>query len=58
MNNTKHTEILFIDANVADKQTLISGVAKNVKVVELNDKSNVLDQMVAALRVYNPDRNV
>ena len=52
MNNIPFSkkEILFIDANVADKQTLIAGVAPNVKVVELNDKSNVLDQMVAALK--------
>ncbi|MDD2863661.1 MAG: DUF4347 domain-containing protein [Methylococcales bacterium] len=52
MNNTQpaKNEFLFIDANVADKQTLIAGVAPNVKVVELNDKSNVLDQMVAALK--------
>ena len=52
MNTIQPTkkEFLFIDANVADKQTLIAGVAPNVKVVELNDKSNVLDQMVAALK--------
>ena len=52
MNSIPSTtkEFLFIDANVADKQTLIDSVASNVKVVELNDKSNVLDQMVAALK--------
>lgn len=52
MNTVQPTkkEILFIDANVADKQTLIAGVAPNIKVVELNDKSNVLDQMVSALK--------
>ena len=46
----KTTEFLFIDANVADKQTLIANVAKNVKVVELNDKTDAISQMVAALK--------
>jgi len=49
---TKPTEFLFIDANVADKQTLIAGVAANVKVVELNDKTDALTQIAAALKGY------
>ena len=46
----KISEFLFIDANVADKQTLIDGAAKNVKVVELNDKTDALSQIAAALK--------
>ena len=46
----KTTEFLFIDANVADKQTLINSAAKNVKVVELNDKTDAISQMVATLK--------
>ena len=49
---TKPTEFLFIDANVADKQTLIAGVAANVKVVELNDKTDALTQIASALNGY------
>jgi hypothetical protein len=43
-------EFLFIDANVTDKQTLIAGVAANVKIVELNDKTNALNQIASALK--------
>ncbi len=47
---TKPTEFIFIDANVADKQTLISSVASNVKIVELNTKTDALTQIAAALK--------
>jgi hypothetical protein len=49
---TKPTEFLFIDANVADKQTLLAGIAANVNVVELNDKTDALTQIAAALKGY------
>jgi ELWxxDGT repeat protein len=49
---TKPTEFLFIDANVADKQTLLAGIAANVTVVELNDNTDALTQIASALNGY------
>lgn len=53
MNNTAHvTEFLFIDANVADKHTLISNAAANIKVIELEDKTDALTQIAAVLKGF------
>ncbi|MDD2863132.1 MAG: DUF4347 domain-containing protein, partial [Methylococcales bacterium] len=50
MTTQTKLEFLFIDANVADKKTFINSAASNVKIVELNDKSDALTQIAAALQ--------
>ncbi len=49
-NSINTTEFLFIDVNVDDKQTLIDNAAANVKVVELNNQTDVLTQIATALQ--------
>ncbi|MEN9897666.1 MAG: hypothetical protein RLZZ66_1315 [Pseudomonadota bacterium] len=45
-------EILFIDANISNIDTLLAGLSQNIDVVILDDKMNALDQIDAALRGY------
>ncbi|MDD5228753.1 MAG: DUF4347 domain-containing protein [Methylococcales bacterium] len=46
---TQRNEILFIDANVTDAQSLIASISPNVEVILLDDKTNVINQIAAAL---------
>ena len=48
--NQKNLEVLFIDANVADKQTLLNSVDEHIKVIELNNQSDALAQIADALK--------
>jgi Ca2+-binding RTX toxin-like protein len=45
-------EILFIDANVSDAQSLIDGLSSGIEVFLLNDKTNVLNQIAEILDGY------
>ena len=45
-------EILFIDANVPDAQSLIDGLSSDIEVFLLNDKTNVLNQIAEILDGY------
>lgn len=47
---TNNSEFLFIDANIADKQTLIDSAASNIKVVKLDTKTDALSHIVAPLK--------
>jgi fibronectin-binding autotransporter adhesin len=49
MKTQSNREVIFIDANVADKQTLINNAAGNVKVIELNDETDAIEQISVAL---------
>ena len=49
MTTIKRHEILFIDTNVSDAQSLIAGISPDVEVVLLNDKTNVINQIATAL---------
>jgi|GEM_PF-1794664 len=51
MKTQSNREVIFIDANVADKQTLINSVAENVKIIELNSEINAIEQISVALSV-------
>jgi hypothetical protein len=50
--NTTTNEILFIDANVSDAQSLIDGLSSDIEIVLLDDKTNVLNQIAAVLDRY------
>ena len=53
MTMTKlHHEILFIDANVSDAQSLIDGLSSDIEIVLLDNKTNVLNQIAAVLDGY------
>lgn len=47
-----HHEILFIDANVSDAESLIDGLSSDIEVVLLDDKTNVLNQIATFLDSY------
>lgn len=49
MNAQTKLEVLFIDANVADKQTLLANIDKNITVMEINNQSDGLTQIANAL---------
>ena len=53
MTMTKlHHEILFIDANVSDAQSLIDELSSDIEIVLLDDKTNVLNQIATFLDSY------
>jgi hypothetical protein len=49
---TQRHEILFIDANVSDKETIIAVLSSDIETIILDDKTNVLDQIAATLAGY------
>jgi Ca2+-binding RTX toxin-like protein len=51
MTTPRH-EILFIDANVSDKETIIAGLSFDIETIILDDKNNVLNQIAEALVGY------
>ena len=49
---TAKNEILFIDANVLDKESLIAELSSNIHVVVLDDKTPVINQIATVLEGY------
>ncbi len=47
-----HHEILFIDDNVSDVQSLIDGISSDIEIVLLDDKTNVLNKVAAILNLH------
>jgi hypothetical protein len=47
-----HHEILFIDANVLDAQSIVDKLSSDIDVFLLNDKTNVINQIAAILDGY------
>ena len=52
MKSQQRHEILFIDANVSDAQSLIDALSSDIEIVLLDDKTNVLNQIATFLDSY------
>ena len=51
-NNNNISTLVFVDANVADYQTLVSSVQPGTEVVVLNSSSNGIEQITEVLGNY------